>query len=244
MPSELLTGKIIHLALPVRWSLAGQEGRGSTEVACTYDIHASGARLLSLRPASLGDLLILERGRNKALCQVVWTADPASTLRGQFSVRCVRSKAPWDEEFRQLEEQYEPVVPGASGGQAAGRAFVETEANRRRCPRFNVQGQAEVIDGVQRVCGRIQQISEIGARISAAESWRPGADFRLMLNLLDVSLALKAQVKNRPENLGMGVEFHEIRRGDRPLLSYVLNRLKNRTVEEPIPASPFLTAVG
>jgi len=82
MPSELRTGKIIHLALPVRWSLAGQEGRGSTEVACTYDIHAHGARLLSLRPASLGDLLILERGRNRALCQVVWTADPASTLRG------------------------------------------------------------------------------------------------------------------------------------------------------------------
>jgi len=244
MPSELLTAKIIHLALPVRWSLAGQEGRGSTEVACTYDIHANGARLLSLRPASLGDLLILERGRHRALCQVVWTADPASSLRGQFSVRCVRSKAPWDEELRQMEEQYEPVLPGGSRVPAPSRAFVETEANRRRCPRFNVQGQAEVIDGVQRVLGRIQQISEIGARISAAESWRPGADFRLMLNLLDVSLALKAQVKNQPRNLGMGVEFHEIRRGDRPLLSYVLNRLKSKKAEELIPESPFLTVVG
>jgi PilZ domain len=244
MPSELLAGKIIHLALPVRWSPAGQEGRGSTEVACTYDIHADGARLLSLRPASLGDLLILERGRNKALCQVVWTADPASTLRGQFSVRCVASRAPWDEELQQMEEQYEPVLPSGSRGRAAGRAFVETEANRRRCPRFNVHGQAEMIDGVQRVSARIQQISEIGARISAAESWRPGADFRLMLNLLDVSLALKAQVKNRPENLGMGVEFHEIRRGDRPLLSYVLNKLKSRKFEELTPASPLVAAVG
>ena len=143
-----------------------------------------------------------------------------------------------------MEEQYEPVLAGGSRGQAAGPAFVETEANRRRCPRFSVQGQAEVIDGVQRVFGRIQQISEIGARISAAESWRPGADFRLMLNLLDVSLALKAQVKNQPRNLGMGVEFHEIRRGDRPLLSYVLNRLKSKKAEELIPESPFLTVVG
>jgi PilZ domain len=242
VPSELLTGKIIHLALPVRWSLAGLEGRGSTEVACTYDIHAHGARLLSLRPASLGDLLILERGHNKALCQVVWAADPASTLRGQFSVRCVKDKAPWDEELRQMEEQYEPVLLGGSRGKAAGRAFVETETNRRRCPRFNVQGQAEVIDGVQRVSGRVQQISEIGARISAAESLRPGADFRLMLNLLDVSLALKAQVKNRPENLGMGVEFQEIRRGDRPLLSYVLDKLKSKKFEELMPASPSLAA--
>ncbi len=30
----------------------------------------------------------------------------------------------------------------------------------------------------------------------------------------------------------MGVEFHEIRRGDRPLLSYVLSKLKSKRVEE------------
>jgi hypothetical protein len=41
----LLTAKLVHLALPVRWSLLGQEGRGSTEMACTYDIHPHGARL-------------------------------------------------------------------------------------------------------------------------------------------------------------------------------------------------------
>ena len=33
-------------------------------------------------------------------------------------------------------------------------------------------------------------------------------------------------------NLGMGVEFQEIRRGDRPLLSYVLSKLRQRRVEE------------
>jgi hypothetical protein len=60
----------------------------------------------------------------------------------------------------------------------------------------------------------------------------PGADFRLMLNMFDVSLALKAQVKYRVDNLGLGVEFQEIRRGDGPLLSYVLSKLKTRRVEE------------
>jgi hypothetical protein len=30
----------------------------------------------------------------------------------------------------------------------------------------------------------------------------------------------------------MGVEFQEIRRGDRPLLSYVLSKLRARKVEE------------
>src|ERR1700751_4013778 len=45
----LLSGKRIHLALPVRWSHAGQEGRGGAEMACTYDIHPHGARLLGAR---------------------------------------------------------------------------------------------------------------------------------------------------------------------------------------------------
>jgi hypothetical protein len=82
------------------------------------------------------------------------------------------------------------------------------------------------------VAGEVQQISECGARLAALEQMRPGTDFRLMLNVFDVSLAVKAQVKYLLDNLGMGVEFQQIRRGDRPLLEYVLSRLKSRRVEE------------
>jgi hypothetical protein len=225
----LLTGKLVHLALPVRWSLVGQ-GRGPMEMACTYDIHPRGARLLSARQVSLGDLVMIERGRNKALCQVVWAADPASALHGQFTVRCVEgTRTPWDEELRQMEEQYQPVIlDGANGARGFGRP----DANRRRRPRFQVEGQAEVIDGVQRLAGEVEQISEYGARITARERLHPGRDFRLMLNVFDVSVALKARVKYLVENLGMGVEFQEIRRGDRPLLTYVLGKLRMKRVEE------------
>lgn len=245
MPSEekLLTGKTIHLALPVRWSLAGQEGRGSVEMACTYDIHSTGARLLSRRTANVGDLIIVERGRHKALCQVTWAGDPNSPLRGQFAVRCVENRNPWDDELRQMEEQYEPLLIEGPR-RASSPSAASSEANRRRRPRFYVQGQAEVIDGVQRVAGEVEQISELGARISAGESLRPGTDFRLMLSVFDVSLALKAQVKNIVGNLGMGVEFQQIRRGDRPLLDYVLSRVKSKKVEELISAPPLVAAVG
>ena len=226
----LLTGKMVHLALPVRWSFVGQDGRGQ-ETACTYDIHPHGARLLSSRNVNIGDLVMVERGRNKAICQVVWSADPESPLHGQFTVQCVEGRTPWDEELRQMEEQYQPVI--LDGLQRRRwRGLSEQEAKRRRRPRFYVEGQAEVIDGVQRVAGEVQEISEYGARLAAMVSLRPGTDFRLMLNVLDVSLSLKAQVKYLVDNLGMGVEFQQIRRGDRPLLSYVLSKLKTRRVEE------------
>ena len=230
----LLTGKVVHLALPVRWSLIVQEGRGPVEMACTYDIHPHGARLLSARAVNVGDLVMVERGRNKAICQVVWAGDPDSPLRGQFSVQCVEGKTPWDEELRQMqiEEQYQPVIIDGLQRRAVAREFNCTESNRRRRPRFYVEGEAEVIDGVQRAAGEVQQISEYGARISTSEILRPGTDFRLMLNMFDISVALKAQVKYLVDNLGMGVEFQEIRRGDRPLLSYVLSKLRSRRVEE------------
>jgi hypothetical protein len=228
----LLNGKLVHLAVPVRWSLIGQEGRSPAETACTYDIHPHGARLLSSREVNIGDMVMVERGRNKAICQVIWAADAASALRGQFTVQCIEGRTPWDEELRQMEEQYQPIdLDGLDRGKLQ-RGLAGTQPNRRRRPRFYVEGQARVIDGVQPREGEVQQISEFGARIAATEILRPGTDFRLALNIFDVSVALKAQVKYLVNNLAMGVEFQEIRRGDRPLLSYVLSRLRTNPVKE------------
>lgn len=228
----LLTGKLVHLALPVRWSPIGESGRGPVEMACTYDIHPHGARLLGAREVNVGDLVMIERARSKAVCQVVWSADPNSALRGQFSVQCVEDgKTPWDDELRQIEEQYEPVILDAAPRKGLG-AFGRQDVNRRRRPRFFVEGQAEVIDGAQHVGGEVRQISEYGARIDTSDLLRPGTDFRLLLNMFDISVAVRAQVKCLIGELGMGVEFQEIRRGDRPLLGYILSKLRNRRVEE------------
>lgn len=226
----LLTRKVVHLALPVRWSLAGQEGR-SAETACTYDIHPHGARLVGSRPVNVGDLILVERGRHKAMCQVIWSADPASPLRGQFSVQCVEGRTPWEDELRQIEERYQPLIVDRLRANKFS-AFSRADANRRRRPRFYVEGEAEVMDGALRVAGEVQQISEYGARLAAMEPLRPGTDFRLMLNVFDVSLALKAQVKYLIDSFGMGVEFHQIRLGDRPLLEYVLSKVRSKRVEE------------
>ncbi len=238
---ESSAGKLVHLALPVRWSLAGQSGRSTVEAACTYDIHSQGARLLSSRPVNVGDLVLVERGRNKAMCQVIWTANPESSLRGQFTVQCVEGKAPWDDELRQMEEQFQPLILDSRFG---SRTANRLDQNRRRRPRFFAQGEAEVIDRIQRKAGEIEQISEYGARLSAIEPLRPGSEFRLILNLCDVSLALKAQVKYLVSDIGMGVEFQEIRLGDRPLLSYVLSKLKSTPVEDFVPVEVVSETLG
>jgi hypothetical protein len=229
--SNLLEGKLLHVALPVRWSMVGQEGRAPAQAACTYDIHSRGARLLSSRAVTPGDLVLVERGRNKAVCKVIWTADPGSALRGQFTVECVDPKTPWEDELRQMDEQYLPLTIDTQLNNLS-RGFSRPDGNRRRRPRFYVEGQAEMIDGAERVSADIEEISEFGARLSAIDRLRTGNDFRLMLNVFDVSVALKAQVKYHTKGHVMGVEFQEIRRGDRPLLSYVLSKVGTRRVED------------
>ncbi len=229
------TDKLIHLALPVRLTHMANGGRGGLEMACTYDIHPRGARLLSFRDVKVGDLITVERGRNKSVCQVVWTGDPNSALRGQFTVECIEgSRAPWEEELRQMEEQYLPFLHDVAHKKAAASNFRRGDQNRRRGPRFQVAGQADLADlsGQTRVAGRVEEISEHGCLISTANLLTPGTGLRMVLNIYDVSVAIKGDVKYAAANRSMGVEFRAIRQGDRPLLDYVLSQLKKPRPEE------------
>jgi hypothetical protein len=232
--------KLIHLALPVRL-IHMQNGhmqsgeRSGMEFACTYDIHPRGARLRSSRDVKVGDLITIERGRSKSVCRVVWTADPDSALRGQFTVECLEgSKIPWEEELRQMEEQYLPVIPLGPNRMPRMNAFSRGAQNRRRRPRFHVEGEADLaeIGGRSRGEGQLEQISEYGCLISAIDLLAPGTGLRLVLNMCDVSVALRGHVRYTAGNRAMGVEFQEIRQGDRPLLEYALTRLKKRRIED------------
>jgi PilZ domain len=222
----LLIGKLVHVAIPVRWSMVAQQGKGPVEMACTYDIHPRGARLVGSREVKVGDLLLLERGRNKSVCRVVWAGDPNSILRGQFTVQCIdEGKTPWDDELRQADETYHPVMEKGALSNRSASQLRRGDENRRRRPRYTVDGKADLTDGRRQLEAEVLQISECGARIATKDLLLPGADFRLLLNVFDVSVSLKAQVKHLHQNRIMGVEFQEIRRGDRALFNYMLSRL-------------------
>jgi hypothetical protein len=234
-PPDEAVDRLIHLALPVRLTHMLNGGRGGLELACTYDIHPRGARLLSSRDVKVGDLITVERGRHKSVCQVIWTADPDSALRGQFTVECVEgSRSPWEEELRQVEEQYLPMIPEGANQLSRLNPVPMGGRNRRRRPRFDVQGGTALaeIGGRSRTEGRLEQISEFGCQISACDLLAPGTGLRLVLNMCDVSIALRGHVRYAAENHTMGVEFQDIRQGDRPLLDYVLDRLKKPRIED------------
>jgi hypothetical protein len=225
--------KLIHLVLPVRLIHMKNGKRGELEMACTYDVHPRGARLLSTRHVKVGDYVTVERGKAKSLCQVIWTADPDSALRGQFTVACVdSSKTPWEDELRQMEEQYLPVLNEKQKEKAMINGLRGSQ-NRRRAPRFPIKGLVDLAEAGRpsREC-ELEQLSEGGCLIRVNEPITPGTPLRLVLNMCDVSVALRGSVKYVAADGAMGVEFQEIRQGDRPLLEYVLKQLKSRPFED------------
>jgi PilZ domain len=206
--------KLVHLALPVRLTHTVNGARSEPELACTYDIHPKGARLLSLRGVKTGDLITVERGRGKSVCRVVWTADPDSPLRGQFTVECIDGgRIPWEEELRQMQEHYLPIDSEAAL-KAAGNRLRRGDQNRRRSRRFQAEGEVTLVEigRESRAAGRLKQISEHGCLVSARDALTPGTHLRLVLNINDVSVTLKGNVKYAADDRSMGVEFREIRR--------------------------------
>jgi hypothetical protein len=227
--------KLIHLALPVRLIHMPNGECGGHELVCTYDIHPRGARLRSSRDVKVGDLVTVERGRMRSICQVVWSADPDSPLRGQFTVECVEgTRIPWEEELQQMEEQYLPIIAESNGQKRPMNGFSRGEKNRRRRPRFQVEGAVNLaeVGGRSPVEGRLEEISEYGCLIRSSDPLAPGTALRLVLNVCDVSVALRGHVRYTTGERAMGVEFQEIRQGDRPLLEYVLQQLKKPRVKD------------
>jgi hypothetical protein len=234
LPERL--AKRVHVALPLRVTYWDHEYKPCLDTACTYDISPRGARITGLRSIQqVGDILAVERGRNnnKTFCRVIWVGDAKSELRGQVGIRCVETERfLWDAELRDMEEIYDPVL------RETGRANHNSalaDSNRRRSSRFTVAGMAELQDqkhGIAPAESILKDLSQTGCLISSEDPLQPGTDLKLVLNVANYDLSVKGQVRHIVEGGGMGIEFREIRKGDRQMLHFLLRKLEEQKLEE------------
>lgn len=223
--------KRIHVALPVRITYWDKDKKPSLEMACTYDISPHGARISRLRCIKeTGEIVAVERGRNKAFCRVVWIGDPNSELNGQIGLQCVESeRAMFDGELRDLESVYQPIVRETTPRRGSATA---DKGNRRQQERFEVEGVAELMktnrSGEK---ATLKNLSELGCLVTTKQVLLPGTDLKLVLNVANYSLNLKGQVRHSLD-VGVGIEFSEIRKGDQQMLKYLLSKLQEEQLEE------------
>jgi hypothetical protein len=234
--------KRVHVALPIRVSYRESSGNSIVlETACTYDIHPRGARLWGSRNFNVGETLTVERGRSKTLCKVVWAGDADSELRGQFSVESLEDeKTMWEEELRKCSELYDSISTDA---RPLRRQTPRKHMDKRRGPRFVLHGDAGLVQMATDswVDANLKEISEFGCLVASKRTLSPGMELKLVLNTGYCDLTLKGLVKHTGRHPGVGIEFREIRRGDGPLLRYLLQNLSEKVaVPEEMPKAELV----
>jgi hypothetical protein len=227
------TDKRVHVALPIRVTYWDQDKKPGMEMACTYDISSHGARISSLRFVNqTGEIVAIERGRNKAFCRVVWVGDPNSKLHGQLGLQSVESeRGMWEPELRDMDDVYDAVDKSERGKVAVG------VGNRRRLERVPVDGDASILkpDGSpvdNAVRAKLKDLSELGCLVTTKEVFLPGTDIKLVLKVANYDLTLKGKVKHSALDVGIGVEFSQIRKSDRQTLKFVMQKLVEQQLEE------------
>ena len=232
---ERLT-KRIHVALPIRVTCWDANRKPSISVACTYDISAHGARITGLQLVkNAGEIISVERARNKALCRVVWIGEAGSELQGQIGIQAVDAERfLWEAELRDMEEVYEAIQREGFTSNLGG--------DKRQHPRFPVEGLVELpqLSGGSQKNAELKNLSEFGCLVETRETLAPGANFKMVLNVANYDLTLKGCVRHRTLKFGIGIEFQEIRKGDRQVLQYLLRRLNEQQKE----ATPALARVA
>ena len=226
------TEKRIHVALPVRVTFFDDDTKPRLEMACTYDISAHGARVTGLRCVKeAGQILVVERGRSRAYCRVVWIGEAHSSLHGQIGIQCVEAeKTLWTAELSDMEQIYDPIVRDPALYKLSARTH-GPGSNRRKYPRFAMEGAAELlqkIPGSGRLEGELVDVSEVGCLVSTNSLVLPGTELKLVVNVSNYDLSFKGQVRHAAVDVGLGIEFREVRKGDRAILQYMLKKLAEK----------------
>jgi hypothetical protein len=220
--------KRIHIALPVRITQWDSENRPTLVMACTYDISSLGARVTGLRNAKVGEIVTLERGRSgKFYCRIVWVGELNSPLHGQVGVETVElQKTMWDAELHSMDEVFDPVPQ-----RKAARPGISSEPIRRCGPRFEIQGFAELGQRNVPQVG-VKNLSEMGCLLVTHDPLPKGSNLKLTLKVAQYDLTVKGSVRHVGPDSGIGVEFSEIRKGDRQVLQFLLKKLTEQQFEQ------------
>ncbi len=208
--------KRIQIALPVKVSGWSESGKADSQMACTYDLSERGARIVGVNLGSQpGDIVVLERGKTKALYRVMWVGGSGTALDGQMGVSCVEpDKMIWEVNLQELEEQYEPIL---MGGEAVTRsAQVERQDIAARVGVYPENGGP----GVQ---GTLLRLSYTECELHCNEPLLPELPVNVLLVSPDVDIRLHGIVQRMKGKHCMVVVLDEVRRGDRRKLKYLLD---------------------
>ncbi len=97
-----------------------------------------------------------------------------------------------------------------------------------KCQRLTFNGNCLKVIGSRQ--NGTKRISQNWGYLMTKHVAKPGVELKLLLNIGSYDLSLKGQVRHVDPLAGMGIEFYEIRKGDRQILQFLLRKLFRKAV--------------
>jgi len=97
-----------------------------------------------------------------------------------------------------------------------------------KCQRLTFNGNCLKVIGSRQ--NGTKRISQNWGYLMTKHVAEPGVELKLLLNIGSYDLSLKGQVRHVDPPAGMGIEFYEIRKGDRQILQFLLRKLFRKAV--------------
>jgi PilZ domain len=214
----------IRQFLPVRvWGM-DSGGHPVNQEASTVDISVHGARLSGVCCWRVpGEVVGLRYLSDKARYRIVWVGMPGSGLAGQIGLNCVEDKVIWGDALRAGATQkpatspipHAPTAEKPHVGPAIPYSAAQPAhpADHRRAIRLNCKGGARVQE-VGKPAGQFATLADIsigGCYIETVSPLPPNTTIDVCLDMNGIRVESRAIVKIMHPNVGMGVEFRELR---------------------------------
>ena len=216
--------KRVQLAIPLRVVTWDAQKRPQLDMACTLDVSLRGARLYGARPnLKVGEVVTVERGRQKIFCRIVWIGAADGAQKGQIGVQAVEAgKSLWENEMREVGDQFTPIAaqPDLRSPTERKRKYhrLHTDTQARVLPQRPGMADGDLTDG------RITNISESGCLLISSARLEIGTPVQVVVELPNYDLAVRGKVRHVGPD-GLGIQFAEVRKSDRQLLRYWLRQI-------------------
>lgn len=224
----------VRTVLPVRVFGMDSQGKPFTALAHTLDITNHGARLGGVqRSLSVGEIVGVQRGTDKARFRVAWVGTPHTRGAGQIGLDCVQEgKNIWNIIFDETPDTFD-VSSLAEPKQALPPSPKTTE--RRRFTRYacDIGLEMQVEGSDVPIFARCTDISRGGCYVETRSPLNSATRIFVCLKSDEIRIRALAEVRSTHPSMGMGIHFLQLGEDDERHLVDVVNALEARDPVRP-----------
>ena len=233
----------VRNVLPIRVFGLDSSGKPFTDIAHTLDISKGGARIGGLKySVSVGEVIGVQRGADKARFRVVWVGAPDTRCEQQAGLCCIQTdRCLWPMEALAVSKEDHYVPPASVPKTAATMTAAPLPRRERRASirhTCNLGAELQVEESTAKLWARCTDLSSGGCYLETRSPLAPDTSLRVQLSNKAMTFNAWGVVRSSHPHFGMGIRFENLDSHTRGVLDMVLETLRE---EETVTSNSIAT---